>query len=78
VGIILGPIREVAPDRVRVGTAAYLCLPEGMRCDYALGTVVRVVYAERGGRQEVVSIEAISETPSPPGAPWGPGGAGDP
>jgi hypothetical protein len=69
-GTLLGPIREVEADHICVGAAAPIALPEGMRCDYALGTVVRLVYTERAGRQEVVSIEPIPEAPAPPGAPW--------
>jgi hypothetical protein len=69
-GTILGPIREVDANHIRVGAAAPIYLPAGIRCDYALGSVVRVVYVERAGRQEVVSIELIPEEPSPPGASW--------
>ena len=40
-GTLLGPIREVEADHICVGAAAPIALPEGMRCDYALGTVVQ-------------------------------------
>jgi hypothetical protein len=52
-GTILGPIREVNAEHIRVGAAAPIHLPAGTQCDYALGPVVRVVYVERSGLQEV-------------------------
>lgn len=49
----------------------------GGQCEYALSTVVRVVYAERAGRHEVVSNEPIPEEPAPPGLWWNPGSGRD-
>ena len=54
-GVVLGRLQARLPDRIIVGDMA-LFLPHGTHCDHAIGTALRVTYAEREGIREVFGV----------------------
>lgn len=54
-GVTYGKLIESHADRIVVGNRAFH-LPEGKTCTYPLGTKLKVVYTEHGGRRHVENI----------------------
>jgi hypothetical protein len=50
-GVVIGPLQARLPDRITIGETV-LFLTGGARCEYAIGTVVRAIYAEHDGIKE--------------------------
>jgi len=55
IGIIVGPLTAVHADRIVVGGRTVHLRPS-MRCDYPVGTDLKVTYWERDGWLEANSI----------------------
>ena len=54
-GIILGPLQAHRLERIQVGDVV-LFLTDGATCNYPIGTVLRVTYAEREGIKEASRV----------------------
>jgi hypothetical protein len=54
-GVVLGRLRARLPDHTVVGDLVLL-LTGGTRCNYPIGTVLRVTYAERDGMKEASRV----------------------
>ena len=50
-GVIVGPLLARLPDRVTIGETVVF-LTSGIKCDHAIGTVLRAVYTEHAGIKE--------------------------
>ena len=60
-GETIGPLQACHSDRIREGFDALLFLRSGFDCAaHPVGTMVQVVYTERGGRKEVDSIVSVT------------------
>ena len=57
-GVIVGPLKEVHPDRITVGDSTFF-LRDGVACRHTSGTRVQVVYTEQDGRRDVDLIAPI-------------------
>jgi hypothetical protein len=67
--VVIGPLLERGRRRLLVGTMS-VYLPRGVRCELAIGTLVRVTYHERDGLRIVETIRPLPEErlvrPRPP------------
>jgi hypothetical protein len=54
-GIILGPLHAHRVDHIQVGDVV-LFLTDGATCNYPIGTLLRVTYAEREGIKEASRV----------------------
>ena len=54
-GIILGPLQAHRLDHIQVGDVM-LFLTDGATCNYPIGTLLRVTYAEREGIKEASRV----------------------
>lgn len=60
-GVIVGPLRELYPDRIVVADRI-LFLRDGQACRYTVGVVIEVVYTEVNGRASVQKIGLAGRT----------------
>jgi hypothetical protein len=58
--VVIGPLLERGRGRLLVGTMS-VYLPRGIRCELAIGTLVRVTYHERDGLRIVETIRPLPE-----------------
>lgn len=58
--VMIGPLLERGRRRLLVGTLS-VYLPRGIRCELAIGTLVRVTYHERDGLRIVDTIRPLPE-----------------
>jgi hypothetical protein len=58
--VVIGPLIERGRRRLLVGIMN-VYLPRGIRCELAIGTLVRVTYHERNGLRIVETIRPLPE-----------------
>ena len=67
--VVIGPLLERGRRRLLVGTMS-VYLPRDIRCELAIGTLVRVTYHKRDGLRIVETIKPLPEErlvwPRPP------------
>lgn len=64
-GVVVGPLVKRRSRWLLVGVTT-IHLPRRMTCALAIGTLVRVAYTEREGRQLVETIQPLPESPPVP------------
>jgi hypothetical protein len=57
-GLLIGSLRAAHPDRIILGETT-LFLHPGETCPYAPGTIVKVMYRQRGARAEVENMAPV-------------------
>ena len=57
-GIIRGRLSAYLEDRIRIGDVV-LVLPEGMTCNYRVGTVLQVSYTQHGETKRASKLEMV-------------------
>jgi len=54
-GVVVGQLRARLPDRLTIGETVVF-LTSDTKCDHAIGTVLRAIYAEHDGIKEARHI----------------------
>jgi hypothetical protein len=59
-GVMVGPLKEVHPDRIVVGSYLF-SLRDGVQCSYPPGTRLQVVFVEQGGQRQAESLSPVKD-----------------
>jgi hypothetical protein len=59
-GVMVGPLKEVHPDRIVVGSYMF-SLRDGVQCSYLPGTRLQVFYVEQGGQRKAESLSPVKD-----------------